>query len=105
MWLLCYLSICAGPSFPNFVDCSMKQTRLLLLILVLTVQQVQAQHVISVTNRKLSPVLQNNRKLLTNKQAQVFWIVTSNTDSARKYFNDKKIPLTILQEHAGGLLV
>jgi hypothetical protein len=83
----------------------MKQTRLLLLILVLTVQQLQAQQVISVTNRKLSPVLQNNRKLLTNKQPQVFWIVTSNPDSARKYFTDKKLPLTILQEHAGGLLV
>ncbi len=83
----------------------MKQTRLLLLILVLTVQQLKAQQAISVTNRKLSPVLQNNRKLLTGKQPQVFWIVTSNTDSARKYFTDKKSPLTILQEHAGGLLV
>lgn len=81
----------------------MKQTRLLLLILALTVQQVQAQQALSVINRKLSPVLQNNRKLLANKQPQVFWIVTSDIDSAKKYFSEKK--LTILQEHAGGLLV
>ena len=89
----------------NFVDCIMKQTGLWLLILSLTVQLVQAQQVVTVPNRKLSPVLQNNRKLLTGKQEQVFWIVTSNIDSARQYFNANKIPVRILQEHAGGLLV
>src|SRR5690349_18392357 len=89
----------------NFVDCIMKQTGLWLLILSLTVQLVQAQQVVTVPNRKLSPVLQNNRKLLTGKQEQVFWIVTSNIDSAKQYFNTNKIPVRILQEHAGGLLV
>ncbi|HEX6426636.1 MAG TPA: S8 family serine peptidase, partial [Niastella sp.] len=83
----------------------MKQTGLWLLILSLTVQLVQAQQVVTVPNRKLSPVLQNNRKLLTGKQEQVFWIVTSNIDSAKQYFTAKKIPVRILQEHAGGLLV
>lgn len=89
----------------NFVDCIMKLTGLLLLILSLTVQLVQAQHVVTIPNRKLSPVLQNNSKLLTNKQEQIFWIVTSNIDSAKQYFSAKQIPLRILQEYAGGLLV
>src|SRR5688572_28443156 len=88
----------------NFVDCIMKQTGLWLLILSLTVQLVQAQQVVIVPNRKLSPVLQNNRKLLTGKQEQIFWIVTSNIDSAKQYFTAKKIPVRIVQEHAGGLL-
>lgn len=83
----------------------MKQTGLLLLVLSFTVQLVQAQHMTLPTNRKLSPVLQNNRKLLTNKQEQVFWLVASNIDSARKYFSEKKLPITIIREHAGGLLV
>jgi hypothetical protein len=83
----------------------MKQTGFWLLILSLTVQLVQAQQVVTVPNRKLSPVLQNNRKLLTGKQEQVFWIVTSNIDSAKQYFNANKIPVRILQERTGGLLV
>lgn len=83
----------------------MKQTGLLLLVLLFAVQLVQAQHMLSTANRKLSPVLQNNRKLLTLKKEQVFWLVTSNIDSARKYFADKKLPITIIREHAGGLLV
>lgn len=83
----------------------MKQTGLLLLVLSFTVQLVHAQHMISPANRKLSPVLQNNRQLLTNKQEQLFWLVTSNIDSARKYFIEKKLPITIIREHAGGLLV
>lgn len=89
----------------NFVDCIMKQTGLWLLILFFTVQLVQAQHVVTLPNRKLSPVLQNNRNLLTNKQEQVFWIVTSNIDSAKQYFAANQIPVRILQERAGGLLV
>jgi hypothetical protein len=83
----------------------MKQTGLLLLVLSFAVQLVQAQHMISPASRKLSPVLQNNRKLLSNKQEQVFWLVTANIDSARKYFIEKKLPITIIREHAGGLLV
>ncbi|WP_166437060.1 S8 family peptidase [Niastella caeni] len=83
----------------------MKQTGLLLLILSLTVQLVQAQPVVILPDRKLSPVLQNNIKLLTNKQEQVFWIVTSNIDSARKYFTQQRIPVRILEERTGGLLV
>lgn len=83
----------------------MKQTGLLLLILSLTVQLVQAQHSLILANRKLSPVLQNNRKLFANKEEQVFWIVTSNIDSAKNYFNTKKLPIRILRELAGGLLV
>jgi hypothetical protein len=83
----------------------MKQTGLWLLILSLTVHLVQAQQVVTLPDRKLSPVLQNNRRLLTNKQEQVFWIVTSNIDSAKQYFTAKQIPVRILQEYAGGLLV
>jgi hypothetical protein len=93
------------PTLANFVDCIMKQTGLLLLILSLTVQLVQAQQTVVLTNRKLSPVLQNNRRPLANKQEQVFWIVASNIDSAKNYFAAKKIPIKILREHAGGLLV
>ena len=83
----------------------MKRTGLLLLILSFTVLIVQAQPAVIPVNRKLSPVLQNNRKLFTDKKEQVFWIVTSNIDSARNYFRTKQLPLRILQEHAGGLLV
>lgn len=89
----------------NFVDCIMKRTWFWLLILFFTVQLVQAQHVVTLPNRKLSPVLQSNKKLLTNKQDQVFWIVTSNIDSAKQYFAANQIPVRILQERAGGLLV
>jgi len=103
--LLRYLLVSVAPSLANFVDCMMKQTGLLLLVLSFTVQLVQAQHMISPANRKLSPVLQNNRQLLTRKQEQVFWLVASNIDSARKYFSVKKLPITIIREHAGGLLV
>lgn len=81
----------------------MKKTGLLLLILSLTVQLVQAQPALA--NRKLSPVLQNNKKLLANKQEQVFWIVASNIDSAKNYFRANNLPVSILQERAGGLLV
>ncbi|OQP65312.1 hypothetical protein A3860_16725 [Niastella vici] len=83
----------------------MKQTGLLLLILSLTVQLVQAQPTLTLANRKLSPVLQNNSKLLANKQEQVFWIVASNIDSAKNYFRANNLPVTILQERSGGLLV
>lgn len=100
-----YLLVCVVPSLPNFVDCSMKRSGLLLLVLSFSVQLVQAQHIISPANRKLSPVLQNNRRLLTNKQEQVFWLVATNVDSARKYFSGKKLPVTIIREHAGGLFV
>ncbi|AEW00949.1 hypothetical protein A4D02_13410 [Niastella koreensis] len=83
----------------------MKRTGLLLLILSFTVLIVQAQRDIISINRKLSPVLLNNRRLFTDKKEQVFWIVTSNIDSARNYIRTKQLPVTILQEHAGGLLV
>jgi hypothetical protein len=83
----------------------MKRTGLLLLTLFFTVLIVQAQPAVIPVNRKLSPVLQNNRKLFTDKKEQVFWVVTSNIDSARNYFRTKQLPLRILQEHAGGLLV
>lgn len=83
----------------------MKRTGLLLLILSLTVQLVQAQPAVIKANRKLSPVLQNNLKLFSDKTEKVFWIVTSNTDSAKNYFQTKQLPVRILQQHAGGLLV
>ncbi|OQP51752.1 hypothetical protein A4H97_26440 [Niastella yeongjuensis] len=83
----------------------MKRTGLLLLILSFTVLIVQAQPAVIPINRKLSPLLQNNRKLFSDKKEQVFWIVTSNIDSARNYFRTKQLQVRILQEHAGGLLV
>lgn len=83
----------------------MKQTGLLLLIFTLTTQYVLAQQTVIMANRKLSPVLQVNRKLLNSKQEKVFWIVTSNIDSARNYFKTKQPSVRIIQEHAGGLLV
>src|SRR5262245_36593250 len=89
----------------NFVDCMMKVTRFLLLILFLTVQLVQAQPARIFSAHKLSPVLKNNLRPLLNKQEQVFWIVTTNTDSARKLFSQYQIPVRILSEHAGNLLV
>jgi hypothetical protein len=92
-------------SFTNFVDCIMKRTWPLLLILSLTVQLVQAQRTVLKVNRKLSPVLQNNRQLFMDNKEQVFWIVTSNADSARDFFRTSQLPVRIIQEHAGGLLV
>ena len=83
----------------------MKRTGLLLLILAFTVLMVQAQPAIIPVNRKLSPVLQYNRRLFTDKKEQVFWIVTSNIDSAKNYFRTNRLPVRILQEQAGGLLV
>jgi hypothetical protein len=83
----------------------MKRTGLLLLILSFTVLIVQAQPAVIPINRKLSPVLQNNRKLFSDKKEQVFWIVASNIDSAKNYFRAQKLPVRIIQEHAGGLLV
>jgi hypothetical protein len=83
----------------------MKQTGLLLLILSFTTQLVLAQQSVILGNRKLSPVMQNNRKLLISKQEQVFWIVTSNIDSARNYFKTQQPSVRIIQEYAGGLLV
>jgi hypothetical protein len=83
----------------------MKRTGLLLLILSFTVLIVQAQPAIIPVNHKLSPVLLNNRRLFTDKKEQVFWIVTSNIDSAKNYFRTKQLPVRILQERAGGLLV
>ncbi|WP_205513131.1 S8 family peptidase [Longitalea arenae] len=83
----------------------MKRTGLWLLILTLTTQLAQAQQRDLLANRKLSPVLLTNKKLLTSKQQQVFWIVTSNIDSARTYFRTRQPSIHIIQEHAGGLLV
>ncbi|MBO9201345.1 MULTISPECIES: S8 family peptidase [Niastella] len=83
----------------------MKRIGLLLLILIITVPMVQAQQRITIYNHKLSPVLQKNKNLFSEKKEQVFWIVTSNVDSAKTYFRTKQVAIRILQEHAGGLLV
>jgi len=84
----------------------MKTSGLLLLILILSMHTLYAQHTIQPGNRKVSPALQNiNTRLLTNNQEQTFWIVTSNTDSARNYFTQHQMPVRVTGEYAGGLLV
>jgi hypothetical protein len=84
----------------------MKTFGLLLLILILFVHTSYAQHTIQPGNRKLSPALQKvNTRLINNNQEQTFWIVTSNTDSARNYFNQHQLPVHVTGEYTGGLLV
>jgi len=84
----------------------MKMSALVLLILMLFVHTLYAQHTIQPGNRKLSPALQKiNTRLLTDNQEQTFWIVTSNADSARNYFNQHQTPVRVTGEYTGGLLV
>ena len=83
----------------------MKLSGLFLLILFLLMHGVQAQPNLQPVNRKFSPVLQKNKALFSKNQQQIFWIVTSNTDSAKKYFSQKQLPLQVTGEYAGGLLI
>lgn len=84
----------------------MKLPGLLLLILLLPAYALYAQRVIQPGNNKLSPALQTlHTRLLPASQEQVFWIVASDVDSAKTYFNQKQGPVHIIGEHPGGLLV
>jgi hypothetical protein len=75
-----------------------------LLITLCVVHTVHAQPN-KAAIRKLSPVLQQRLRTIPSSQSQVFWIVTSNTDSLKSMLSQQKIPVQVMSEHAGGLLV
>jgi hypothetical protein len=83
----------------------MKVTSTSLLILLFFVHAAHAQPNAPL-NRKLAPALQQfNRKLAPAGQEQTFWLVVSNADTAKQYFNRQPGRVRITGEYPGGLLV